>query len=420
MNLFTLSGQNLKARPLNTFMSLLLLTLGVSIISMLLLLNQQLEDNFNRNIRGIDLVVGAKGSPLQLILASVYHIDNPTGNIPLSEARSLMKHPLVEKAIPQAYGDSYQGYRILGTDTSYVGHYAAEVAEGRLWERSFEVTLGARVAQLLGLHIGDEFYGQHGSNENAAEHDEHAYRVVGILAPSGSVVDQLILTDLRSVWEVHAHKGEEKKGEAAAPDHADHDHAEHEDHAHEALAEEDRDITSLLIKFRSSMGIMVLPRMINEQTSMQAALPAFEVNRLLGLFDVGIQGLRAIALAIIVISGISVFVSLYNSLKERRYELALMRSMGASRGQLLLLLVLEGVLLALLGGLLGLLLSRGGMWLLSSAVVEDFHYQLSLGNFLVEEIYLLGGALLTGLLAASLPAVRAFNLDISETLAEGG
>ncbi len=404
MNLFTLSWQNLRARPLSTFMSLLLLTLGVSIISMLLLLNRQLRQNFNQNIEGIDLVVGAKGSPLQLILASVYHIDNPTGNIPLSEAEQLAEHPLVAQSIPMAYGDSYQGYRILGTEPSYVNHYDGQLAEGRIWAEDFEVTLGATAAERLGLSLGSSFYGQHGSDENAETHDEHAYRVVGILAPSGTVLDQLILTPMGSVWGVHG--GHEEDAQAAEDEHEEGHHA-------------DREITAMLIQFRSPMGMVMLPRMINEQTSMQAALPAIEINRLFELFAVGIDTMRAIALAIIVISGISVFVSLYNGLKERRYELALMRSMGASRGQLFWLVALEGLLLAALGCVLGLALSRGGMWLLSEAVIEDFHYEFS-GNFLlIEEAYLLLGTLLLGFVAAALPAAQAFNLNISDTLAEG-
>jgi putative ABC transport system permease protein len=440
MNLLFLSWQNLRARPLSTFMSLLLLTMGVSIISLLLLLNQQLSQHFNRNIKGIDLVVGAKGSPLQLILASVYHIDNPTGNIPLAEANRLASHPLVKSAIRMAYGDSYQGYRILGTESSYPAHYQATLTAGRMWDAPFEVTLGASVAQRLGLQIGDEFFGQHGSDQNAETHAEHGYRVVGIFAPNGSVIDQLIMTPMASVWGVHDH-AEEAPASGPAPveapadhdeeaghsendhdeDHHEDDHAEGEAYAHatDSLAEEGHDITAMLITYRSPMGMMVLPRMINQQTSMQAALPAIEINRLFELFAVGIDTLRAIALAIIVISGISVFVSLYNSLRERRYELALMRSMGASRGQLCWLVVQEGLILATLGYVLGMALSRAGMWLLSSALLDDFHYQFSNQLFLAEEGYLLLVTWLIGLLAAAIPATQAFYLNISETLADG-
>ncbi|MEM7659543.1 MAG: ABC transporter permease, partial [Bacteroidota bacterium] len=189
MNLFILSWKNLIAKPLSAGMSLLLLALGVSIISLLLLLNERLESNFLRNLQGIDMVVGAKGSPLQLILASVYHIDNPTGNIPLSEAESLMKHPLVKKAIPLAYGDNYQGYRILGTDTSYLSHYEVQLSEGRVWDEPFEVVIGGKVAERMGLEVGSEFFSAHGLTDANDVHDSHPFTVVGILESNGTVAD---------------------------------------------------------------------------------------------------------------------------------------------------------------------------------------------------------------------------------------
>jgi len=129
--------------------------MGVGIISLLLLMNKQVDEQFKKNIKGIDMVVGAKGSPLQLILSAVYHIDNPTGNIKKAEADRLAKHPLVKKSIPMAYGDNLKGYRILGTDTSYVSHYKGVVAQGRLWSQTMEATVGAVAAELSLIHISE-------------------------------------------------------------------------------------------------------------------------------------------------------------------------------------------------------------------------------------------------------------------------
>ncbi len=422
MNIQKLSWQNLIERPLTTTMSLLLLTLGVSIISLLLILNHQLDDTFKKNIRGIDMVVGAKGSPLQLILASVYHIDNPTGNIPLSEARELANHPLISESIPMAYGDNYKGYRILGTEQSYIDHYKGEVGEGRMFEADYEVVLGARVGKLLKLSLGDEFYGSHGSAKEGEVHEDIAYRVVGILEPSETVIDNLIMTRIESVWGIHEHEEEEEKlpkvprlkqKDEGHPE-EDHDHEE----GHEHAEDEDREITSMLLKWRSPMAMMTLPRMVNQETSMQAALPAIEVNRLFRLFAVGIDTLRLIAIAIMIISGISVFVSLYNSLKERKYEMALMRSLGASQEQLLWMVLLEGIILSTLGFVLGIVLSRLGIFLLSQTVVEDYHYRLEAATFLIEEGWLFLATMGLGLLAAFIPGFQAFNINISETLSD--
>ena len=434
MNIFRLSWSNLIAKPLTAVMSLLLLALGVSIISLLLLLNDQLTQNFDRNIKGINMVVGAKGSPLQVILSSVYHIGNPTGNIPLNEANQLIKNPMVSKAIPLAYGDYYRGYRILGTEHQYLDHYEGELAEGRRWEAEFEVVIGSAVAERLNLSLGQSFFGAHGTaaaDDTSNVHRESAYVVVGVLKPSGSVIDQLIMTGVESVWGIHADHGEEEE---------DHDHeeeegeghhegeGEEEDHHHEEgdadgegshEEEEDQQITALLLQLKP-IGIVMLPRMINEGTSMQAALPAVEINNLLNkLLPIAINTGQGIAIAIMIISAISVFISLYNSLKDRKYELALMRSMGASRLQLFLMVILEGLMLAAIGVVLGLLASRLGLYLLNLLVIDSYHYDFSGVGMLVEEGWLALATLGIGLLAAAFPGIQAFELNISETLAEG-
>ncbi len=413
MNLAKISWANLKQKKLSSFLSGLLLALGIGIISLLLLLNQQLDAQFRRNIRGIDMVVGAKGSPLQLILSSIYQIDAPTGNVPLAEVNNLRRNPFVKTVIPLSLGDNYRGFRIVGTTPAYVQHFEAKVAQGKLFATTLEATLGGRVAEATGLKIGDTFASAHGLDEEGDAHGDTKYRVVGILEPNGSVIDQLILTDLSSIWAIHEH------AELPPPGVKENDPAHEELDAEAApRAADEKQVTSALIKFRSPMGLVALPRQINANTSMQAALPSIEINRLFSLLGVGIDTLRALALVIMLIAGASVFVSLYNSLKDRKYEMALMLSMGASRTRLFLLLLLEGLFLAVLGYLAGVSLSRLGLWLFSRAAEQDLHYSLNQFGILPEEIYLLGGALIIGVLAAALPSLGVYRLNISRTLAE--
>ncbi len=441
MNLAFLSWKNLWAQPWTTLISLFLLILGVGTISLLLQLNEQLDDQFRKNIRGIDMVVGAKGSPLQLILASVYHIDNPTGNISLKEATALKENPLIETWIPLSYGDNYQGYRILGTEWSYVAHFEGKLRKGKAWEASFETVLGATVAERLGLAVGDSFFGAHGSVAEAEAHEEHPYLVVGILEKTETVLDQLILTSLESVWDIHNHEESEAvavtqeheeedhdhpEGEVVDHDHDhdhehDHDHAAGESHDHEDhTLEEDLEITSVLIKWKNPMAMMQLPRFINQETSMQAAVTAIEISRLFDLFSVGISTLRGIASAIVFISLISVFLSLYNSLRGRSYEIALMRTMGASREDLLAVILLEGLWLALVGAVVGLIVSRVGMYTLALLAEDAYRYELVWWRVLPEEVALFAITLLVGLTAATFPAISAYRTDISETLRGGG
>jgi len=147
MNLAVLSASYLRKRPATTLLNVLILALGIATIVVLLLVSSQVRDNLTRNSRGIDLVVGAKGSPLQLILSSVYQIDSPTGNIDVEDAEAVMEHRAVETAIPLALGDSYSGFRLVGSTRDYPAHYDANATTGRLWKSHSEVTIGAAVAR---------------------------------------------------------------------------------------------------------------------------------------------------------------------------------------------------------------------------------------------------------------------------------
>jgi len=424
MNIFKLSYLNMMSRPLSTALSLILLTLGVGMISLLLQVNRHIQEQMENNVRGIDMVVGAKGSPLQLILSSVYHIDAPTGNISLNEAEQLKRNRLIASGIPLSYGDNYNGYRIVGTTHAYPKFYDATIVEGRLWQKAFEVAVGAKAAAILDLKVGDSFIGAHGLTDGGDAHGDHTYTVVGILEYSNSVMDQLILTATESVWEVHHHQEDDAvaQSEVEQDDHAheeDHEQDAHaDDHTKDHEHEQDREITAMLVQFRSPMGLVQIPRLVNENTSMQAAVPAYEINRLFSLMGIGIDTISTIALLIMAVAGLSVFISLYSALKNRRYEMALMRCYGSSRWQLVWSVLQEGLLLTFIGFLLGIVFSRIGLWLVSSLMEADIHYSFSSWTWLIEEWWLLLTALMIGLLASLLPAFNAFYINISKTLAD--
>jgi putative ABC transport system permease protein len=414
MNMLRLSWANLKADRLSTVLSIMLLAIGVGMVAFVMVVSQQLTDRFNRDIRGIDMVVGAKGSPLQLILSAVYQMDSPTGNIPLREVKRLQKHPLVKYSIPLAYGDSYQGYRIVGTEEKYLEHYDAQFATGNVWTKDFEAVIGSETAENLNLKLGDHFHGSHGLVDDMHVHEEEAYHVSGILKPTGTVVDRLILTNIGSVWHIH---GEHGDAEEKAHDHEGHDHGDdvHEGHAHEP-EDDSREITALLIKFKNPMAMMQLPRHVNTNTNMQAALPAIEVNRLYQLLGVGFTTLQIIGALIMTIAAISVFISLLNSLKDRKYELALMRSLGASPFKLFSMVILESLLLCIIGYSAGIALGRIGLLLMARLGEEQMQMSLTGNGFTMEEVWLLPVTLIIGLIAALIPAFQAYRTDISSVL----
>ncbi|MDX1940367.1 MAG: FtsX-like permease family protein [Saprospiraceae bacterium] len=433
MNLLKLSWKNLTNKPLSMTLSLVLFALGVGLISLLLLLNKQLQDKFDKNLAGIDLVVGAKGSPLQLILCNMYHIDAPTGNVSIDEVKAFLnpRHPLIKTTVPLSVGDSYKSYRIVGTNHTMLDLYNAKIGEGKLWEKPFEVTLGAEVASALKMKVGDKFFSSHGFvlDENLEHSDTEPFVVVGILQVTGSVIDQLILTPSQTTWLVHEHEeeGEAGNGEPEVgnePETHDsteihHDHKDYGDVNTPLMNFPEKEITSVLVQFRArNYQALNMQRSINENTDLQAATPAIEINRLYAMMGVGEDALRALALVIIFVSGLSVFISLYSSLKERKYELALMRVMGSSPSKIFLLIVLEGIILAIVGFVIGIALSHIGMETLAGALKTSYRYSFSGAIFLKEELYLLGAALLIGFVAAVIPAIQASNTDISNTLAE--
>ncbi len=235
MNLFKLSWKNLVSKPLSMGLSMILVALGVGLTSILLILNKQFQDRLYKNIDGINMVVAAKGSPLQMILSSVYHIDVPTGNIPLKKTRWLNKSKFVGNAIPLALGDSYKGFRIVGTDSLLSEHYKVRVNKGKLFKKDMEATVGSKVAKKLNLKIGDKFHGSHGLvNDGLHIHETYPYSVVGIFEESNTVIDQLILTNVASVWRVHEEHDHEH-------DEVEHDQSDdelnHDGHNHDDMTD---------------------------------------------------------------------------------------------------------------------------------------------------------------------------------------
>ncbi|MEQ3662172.1 MAG: FtsX-like permease family protein [Flavobacterium sp.] len=411
-----LAWRNIWFKPLNTALSIILLTSSVAIITVLVLLEKQFEEKFTNNIDGVDLVLGAQGSPLQLILSSVYQVDAPTGNISYDSAKVWMQHPFVKKAIPLAFGDNYRGYKILGTTSDYLQKYEAKITQGKIFENNFEVVIGSEIAQKLNLKLGDEFFGSHGDAAEGEVHDQYAYKVVGIADQTGKVVDNLILCTIPSVWQMHGDHGN------VNPAHGEEGHV-HEDgeehHAEEfTLDKKGMDITAVLLQIRNPMAKLTWQRLIPQNTKMQAASPALEINRLFTLFGIGIDALRYLAYGIMLISGISIFIALFNTLKERKDEFALLRVNGAKRLQLLKLIMIESLLLCIVGFIFGTILGRVALIFISNSSEEDFKLSFNPYEFIWEKegiLFLL--TISVGIIAALIPAIKAYNLNISKTLA---
>lgn len=398
MNLLAIVWAQTTRRPLQTALSLALLALGVATLVFVLVAQAQLMRQATRDVQGIDLVVGAKGSPLQLILAAVYHVDIPTGNVPLAAVDELRSNRYVAQVIPLALGDNYKGFRIVGSEPALIEHYGGRLAAGALWDEPMQAVLGAAVARETALALGARFAGTHGLATDGAVHEDAQYRVVGILAPTGTVLDRLILTDLHSVWLVH-------EGEATHPE-------------ERRLLEAEREVTALLVRYATPLAAALLPRQVNAQPALMAAVPATELARLFAVVGVGVEVLRAFGAILMGAALLALFVALMNALEERRYDLAIMRLLGASRARIAALLLIEAWLLAAVALAAGFALALLALYVVGAWLAQARSFVLTPLTWTPGLALVVASALATATFAALVPAWRASRMDVHAALAQ--
>ena len=387
MNLLILVWKNIWKKPLASLLSIILFALGTTIILSISNAQESLKGSVKESVKGVDMILGANGSPLQLVLSSLFHIDFPTGNIPLEKTEKLLRNPLVKETLNISVGDNFEGFRIVGTEPEFITWQEATLESGGLWENSFEAVIGNRVAKDKGLKLGSEFHSSHGFSDEGMGHDHQHFKVVGILAPSGSLTDRLIFCSTQTVWQVH---GKERAN--------------------------DSEITASLIRFRNPGGLVAFPRIIRKEPEFTVASPAFELNRLFLVFEPLMGFLKFLSWVIIGISALSIMFSLFNTLSERVYEISLMRVMGASRLKVFLSLILEGLYLSVLGFLIGDLFSRFISQVMVNWILPGFSSSQDLFYFSSFEISLFVLVMFMGIISALIPAVIGVRKEISSIL----
>ncbi len=397
MNLVQLAWSYLRARPLGTLLNVFLLALGVGTIGFVLIVNGQIGESLNRDAQGIDLVVGAKGSPIQLMLAGIFHLDVPTGNISVKSAQELAKDPLIRHVVPLSIADSFRGFWIVGTTPDYIDLYHGSFASGQPWSDKMQAVLGATVAARTGLGVGARFVGSHGLAEGGPVHGDSVYTVVGVLQSTDTVLDRLVLVNLDSIWFTH-------EGNITDPD-------------ERKVIEDERQVTVLLVQYATPLAAVSLPRKINAETNMQAASPAYETARLFRMIGVGADVIKAFGAVVLATAALSLFIALYHALNERAYDIAVLRTLGARPASIAMMLMIEALMLAVLGGVLGLLLAHGLAAILASWMAQQESLPINAWTFSAQELWLLVPSLAAAALAALLPSWRAAHANISATLA---
>jgi len=482
MSIFSLVLKNIAQRKFSVFLTAISVALGVALIAATLDIRRQVEEKFSQTSVGYELIVGAKGSPLQLVLNTVYHLGNPTGNLPYSTYELYRRNPFVSYAIPMGLGDNYKGFRIVCTTTEFFTkfNYAKdkqfELAEGRLFrdDELYAAVLGKEVAEKTGLKLGDKFVATHGLQEASGDigkqHEHNQFTVVGILKKTGTPSDKAVYASLPTVWALHQeetrqeaveriygkpekdtiqvqlahsdHKHHDHKNKPTEHQHTDHKeshhdheakhsdgtphtdgdhHADHDHkHEHDSVPTEG-DITAILIKAKAPIFSLQLYDKINREPYAQAA---FAVNEIKNLFDIVGNvdwAFLFITALVIVVAILGVMVALYNSLAERRREIAILRSLGAHRFKIFSIIALEAALTSFFGALAGVVLSKVLALVLKGIVLEKTGVEISISLISLAggvpiELALILIVTLVGALAGVIPAVEAYRTDVAKNL----
>lgn len=356
---------------------------------------------------GYQLLVAAKGSPLQAVLAAVFFIDAPAGNLPLAVHRELRADPGVTRLVPVNLGDSYRGRYIVGTTPEYfallaetVGHPVRAVPQ--LFAAPFDAVAGAAAARHLGLKPGDSFVGIHGFMELPEDlqkpHAESSYRVVGILEKTGTPADHAIFVSAETAWAVHGLRSPEGWQSAGSG------------------AREANEVTALLVEARSYMDLVRIAATLDRRPDAQAVFPARVVGTLMEAFRVGENIALGLAWLVSVAAFFAVTISMLAAASERRRQLATLRALGAGPGFIVRMLLAESAVLGGIGGAAGLALGRAAGYFLAPWIERTSGLRLELLALDLGDAGIAAAGLLLGLAAGVAPAWSAYRQDVAANL----
>ncbi len=458
MSLLRIAIRNLWFRKLPSLLTIFSMSLGVGLVVLVLSISGMIERTFERTSNvGYNLIVGAKGSSVQLVFNTVLFLSEPVENIPYSyymeylpgeDARrkeyervgGLLDDPERKGfyasytkggfAIPVCMGDYVGAFRCIGTTPDYFnllkhgekGDLDYEFSEGRNFvdhseENGFyEAVIGSQVARDLQLKVGDNLFASHGA-VGGETHDD-GFKVVGILKPTGSPNDRGAFVNIEGFYWLEGHvaperdilSGIEKRGTAIAPD--------REDRLSKVRMPIDkREVTAILVRLGGPAGIGI-QRQVNKSAFAVAVSPISVLNELLEFFVKPVKnGLFFLTSLVCIVSAISILVSIYNSMSERKRDIAVMRALGASRDHVTLIILLESTVITLVGGLLGWV---GGHLI---GPLSNFWTEKATGttitpfsNITTQELLLVPGMILIGILAGIIPAIAAYRTSVVESL----
>lgn len=403
MTFVVLAFAYLRRRWGQAVLSILVGALGIAAVTTALVGFDALPRAARRAWGGVDLVVGPKGSALDLVLCCALHVSDPRGLVSTKAAMAMVTNPMVRVAVPIALGDNIDGWRILGSKPEILDLYRARLADGVAWTDKLQAVLGASAARALKFKIGDSFVGAHGLAAGGELHDKFPYRVVGILQPTGSALDRLVLTDIETVRYVHVEQAKAEKAEKGTTD-------------EEEIPNLPDAATAIIAAFRVPTAAAFLPRQIDATDNLSAASPSFEIARLIGYARPLTAAVSALGLLLVIIAASGAAIGLMATMNARTRDLALLRALGASRAKIATVAFAEAGMIAAAALVLGAALA-GVVLALGGDLLAD-----RTGLLLRPEVgptdiaTVLVGTIVIATAAAAFPALRAIHTEIEELL----
>lgn len=412
MNLGRIILKSLRQHWLSTGLAIFSIALGVALLVSVVSLREQAHNNFTDVGLGVDAVLGPKGSPLQIVLNAVYHLEEMPGKIPWPYYQKVLKDPLVVEGIPFCTGHSYAGFRVNAIDDRFQTDFEYQPGKhfsfrpeddgrGRPFAARDEAVAGWEVAKELGLRLGDSFNPVCGVKAGDPVHSRDNIRFVGIMGPTGTPHDRAIYIPLTTFYTLEGHGT---------------------DVAQMAVDEEHREISGAYLKIRRlpggamNPGIMDLKYNINQSATAQLVVPNEVLPSLFNIIGWVDKTLLAIALLVTLLSALFLLVSLLSALRERRRDLALMRSLGATRRTVLGLMLSESVVMAVLGGVLGLVIGHGIVAIGAEAIRVETGLRFSAFYLSSADVLLLPAIVVLGLVVGLVPAIQAYRTGVLKNL----
>lgn len=421
MSLWQIAWQYLWNRWFTTVLTILSVALAVGLITSILTIRNETRERFLEEQNAFDAVVGGPDSPLQVVLNAIYYMEQPTVPLRYTNYLRIKEMEDVTHAFPVMLGDTYgvQRFRIVGTvpeifeypwesNTTRQKRYPYALADGRYFEKPMEAVIGHLVARQSGLEIGSTFTGMHGTVDlgefNLYSHDDAVYTVVGIMKPSSTSADRAIFVNLESVWSMHDEHGD-----------GDEEHEDPENPAHDE--DDDRMISAVLVDLYSSTDRWDFKGRIMEMQFGTVAIPIEEINTFYNqILEPVVMMMKAVGYVVVVISALSIMIGLYLSIIQRRRDLAIMRSLGASRGEIFGAVMIEAFLVTGIGVIVGWGLGKVVALALGAYIAENYGLTIQGISTSTEELQFFGIVMFVGLFAGIVPAWQAYQSDIAEDL----